>query len=182
MKYSKFEEIPKNKYNVIYVDPPWSYSNNFTRGAAEKHYSVMNIEELKKLDINSISTQNSCLFLWTTWIFLPSALELIKSWNFKYKTIGFNWIKINKKSNSLFWGLGNWTRSNFEICLLALKGKPKRIAKNIHSVCISKIERHSKKPDEIRKRIENLCENGNKIELFARQSVDGWDCFGDEID
>lgn len=105
----------------------------------------------------------------------------MKAWGFSYKTIGFNWIKKNKKSDSLFWGMGNWTRSNSEICLMGIKGKPKRVAANVHSVVMTPIEQHSKKPDEVRKRIVQLCGDVPRIELFARQYADGWDCWGNEV-
>ena len=77
--------------------------------------------------------------------------------------------------------IGYWTRANSEICLLATKGKPKRISKSVHSVIISKIREHSRKPDEVRNKIVELCGDMPRIELFARQSVDGWDCWGNEV-
>lgn len=111
---------------------------------------------------------------------LREALDLIEAWGFQYKTIAFNWIKQNKSGNGLFWGLGNYTRSNSEICLLATKGKPKRVSAAVHSVVISPIERHSKKPDEVRDRIVELMGDLPRIELFARSGADGWDCWGNE--
>ena len=100
----------------------------------------------------------------------------------KYKTCAFTWVKQNKKSDSLFWGLGHWTRSNAELCLLAIKGKPKRISAKVHSVIMSKIREHSQKPDEARDRIVQLFGDVPRIELFARQKVDGWDSWGNEIE
>ena len=92
------------------------------------------------------------------------------------------WIKKNKKSDSLFWGMGRWTRANAEICLIATKGNPKRQVANVHSVVMTPIEEHSKKPSEIRDRIVQLCGDLPRIELFARQHVTGWDCWGNEVD
>jgi len=71
--------------------------------------------------------------------------------------------------------------SNSEICLIATKGNPKRISKSVHSVIISKIQEHSRKPDEVRKRILELCGDIPRIELFARQQIEGWDCWGNEV-
>lgn len=79
-------------------------------------------------------------------------------------------------------GLGNWTRSNAEICLLATKGKPKRIAKNVRQIIYEPIERHSKKPDETRKKILQLMGDLPRAELFARQGADGWDTWGNEVE
>lgn len=89
----------------------------------------------------------------------------------------------DKKADTLFWGMGNWTRANAELCLLGVRGKPKRMDAGVHSVIMSHIEEHSKKPAETRDRIVKLMAGGGlpKIELFARQSIDGWDCWGNEV-
>ena len=112
---------------------------------------------------------------------LPEALEVIKRWGFKYKTVAFTWIKENKKSDGYFTGMGYYTRCNPEQCLLATKGKPKRISKSVRQLIVSRLEQHSKKPDDIRNRIVKLCGDLPRIELFARQRVEGWDCWGNEV-
>lgn len=87
---------------------------------------------------------------------LDVALETIRRWGFQYKTAAFVWVKRNRKSPSWFWGLGNWTRANAEICLLATKGKPKRASASVHSIIDAPIGRHSEKPAETRDRIAQL--------------------------
>lgn len=171
------------KYNIIYADPPWSYKDKAlagNRGACCK-YDVMTIEDIENLPIKDISASDCILFMWVTMPFLKDCFDVIKSWGFKYKTCAFTWIKQNKKSNSLFWGMGSWTRANAELCLIATKGKPKRQSAKVHSVIMSKIREHSRKPDEVRDKIVELCGDIQRIELFARQSVDGWDCWGNEV-
>ena len=78
-------------------------------------------------------------------------------------------------------GMGNWTRSNSELCLLSVKGKPKRMDASVLSVVDTPIEKHSKKPDIVKDYIVKLCGNLPRIELFARQKTQGWDVWGDEI-
>jgi N6-adenosine-specific RNA methylase IME4 len=112
---------------------------------------------------------------------LPEGIDLIKKWGFEYKTVAFVWTKKNKKADSLFWGMGYWTRANSELCLLATKGNIKRIAKNVHQVVQTPIREHSQKPDEVRDRIVQLMGDLPRIELFARQKTDGWDVWGNEI-
>ena len=177
--------FPAKKYNVIYVDPPWGYQNKATRAAADKHYGTMTIDELKQMPVGHggrgcLAADDCALFLWATFPMLREALDLIEAWGFKYKTIAFNWVKQNKSGAGLFWGLGNWTRSNSEICLLAIKGKPKRVSAAVHSVVMTPVQRHSQKPDEVRERIVKLVGDVPRIELFARQSAPGWDCWGNE--
>ena len=176
--------FPKKKYNIIYADPAWSFKSWSKKGnkrSADIHYSVMSIDQIKKLPVKKICKEDCILFIWVTYPLLKEGLETIKSWNFEYKTCAFSWIKKNKKSDSIFIGLGYWTRSNNEICLLATKGKPKRVSKKVRQVIIEKIREHSRKPDTIRNRIVELCGDLPRIELFARQKTPGWDVWGNEI-
>ena len=119
--------------------------------------------------------------MWVTMPKLNECFEVIKAWGFEYKTVAFTWVKLNKKSGTPFMGMGRWTRANAEVCLLATKGNPKRINAGVHSVVMTPIEAHSKKPDEVRDRILKLIGDLPRVELFARQKVDGWDSWGNEI-
>ena len=174
------------KYNIIYADPPWTFKTYSAKGkekkSAENHYQCMTKQDIQKLPIKNITADDCVLLLWVTFPCLEEGLELIRKWGFTYKTCGFTWVKRNKKSDSYFWGLGYWTRANVELCLLATKGKPKRVSKSVHQVCDARIMEHSRKPTEIRDRIVQLCGDVPRIELFARQHADGWDCWGNETD
>ena len=177
------------KYNIIYADPPWRYDDRKCNGACEHHYNTMNIEEICNLPIKDIAADNCVLFLWATYPMLQEALKLINAWGFTYKSIGFQWIKLNKKvtnplfisKHNFFFGLGRWTRGNSEPCLIAVKGKPKRINNSISQLIIEPIDKHSKKPDIVRKKIVDLMGDLPKIELFARNTTEGWDIWGNEV-
>ena len=174
--------FPNKKYNIIYADPPWTFKTWSKKGGIKSpKYEVMTINDIKKLPIDNIADKDCVLFIWVTYPLLKEGLDTIKQWNFHYKTCGFSWIKKNKKTDSLFWGLGYWTRANNEICLLATKGKPKRISKSVHQVVIDKIREHSRKPDCVRDRIVKLCGDLPRIELFAREKTKGWDVWGNEV-
>lgn len=173
------------KYNIIYADPPWKYEVWSKAGqgrSAERHYPTMTKNEIQRLPVPAISAKDSVLLLWVTAPCLLEGLELIKAWGFTYKTVAFTWIKQCRKSNKIFTGMGYYTRANAEFCLLATKGKIlERKSRSVSSVVLSHIERHSKKPDEVRERIAELFGDIPKIELFARQYADGWDCWGNEV-
>lgn len=172
------------KYKIIYADPPWSYRDKAAagkRGAAFK-YPVMTLEDLKKLPVGGVADENSILFMWVTMPKLDECFEVIKAWGFDYKTVGFTWVKTNKKSPGHFMGMGNWTRANAELCLIATKGSPKRINAGVHSVVVSPLEGHSKKPDQVRDRIVVLIGDLPRIELFARDKTEGWDVWGNEVE
>lgn len=169
-------------HNIIYADPPWKYKQSKGQGVAENHYRTMNIHEICNLPVSTISNKDSALFLWTTFPMLQEALQVINAWGFTFKTVAFVWVKQNKSGNGFFFGLGYWTRSNAEICLLAVKGHPKRISKKVHQLIVSPIEGHSKKPDIAREKIVELMGDLPRIELFARQSPADWDVWGDQVD
>ena len=169
-------------YAILYCDPPWDYDRKVGSGIARDHYQTMNIRELYELPVGEIADKDSILFLWVTFPMLKEALALIERWGFRYKTCAFNWVKRNKKADSYYFGLGFWTRTNAEVCLLATKGHPHRVSKKVPQVCDARIMEHSRKPPEIRERIVELCGDQPRIELFAREKAEGWDALGNEID
>lgn len=177
--------MAEKKYNIIYADPPWQYKVYSKKGlgrSAEHHYPTMDIDDICALPVGNLVDKNCTLFLWVTMPCLKEGLRALEQWGFTYKTVAFVWIKQNKKADSLFWGMGHWTRSNAELCILATKGNPKRLSASVHQVIMSHIEKHSKKPDETRERIVELVGDLPRVELFARQKTNGWDVWGNEVE
>ena len=184
--------FPDKKYNIILCDPPWSYKVWTAKGghkSASAHYQTMELKDICALQVNEIADKDCILFLWATSPNLPEAFEVIKNWGFVYKTVGFVWEKIYNNGEPVC-GLGYYTRSNAEYCLIATKGKPKRINKGIYQIIRHKLGRHSEKPAEIRDRIVQLMGDLPRIELFARppkerlfedDSYKGWDVWGNEV-
>lgn len=177
-------------YDIIYADPPWDYENwnkKWHQEHAEskwagKKYPLMTLDDLCALRVNDIASKNAVLFMWTISTMIPAALKVIEAWGFKYKTVGFVWVKKNKIADSFFWGMGFWTRSNAEVCLIAVKGKPlPRVSRSVHQIVYSPVRKHSQKPDEVRERIVELLGDRPRIELFAREKIDGWDAWGNEV-
>jgi len=188
--------FPKKKYNIIYADPPWSFETYSDKGkekSADNHYECQDIEWIKNLPVKDITDDNCILFMWVTFPTLHQCFDVIKSWGFKYSTCGFVWVKSNKKYNKnqlsfveeekfdAFWGLGYWTRSNAEICLIAKKGTIERQARGVHQIVYEPIDKHSKKPDCVKEKIVQLCGDLPRIELFARQKTKDWDVWGNEV-
>ncbi|KKK55097.1 hypothetical protein LCGC14_3077990, partial [marine sediment metagenome] len=158
-------------------------------------------EQVCALPVRDLAASDCALLLWVTDPMLPRALELVKAWGFCYKTVGFYWMKLNKNVGSylteppyrgpsaalwfsekdLFTGLGYWTRANPEQCLLATRGHPRRLARDVPRLVVAPRREHSRKPDEVRRRIERLLP-GPYLELFARERAPGWDAWGDEVE
>ena len=153
-----------SKYQIIYADPPWDYkqsgSKTNRRGMAKQHYQTMKTEDICALPVRNITTDNAIIFMWATFPNIAEAIKVMEVWGFTYKTAAFVWVKQNKKSNSLFWGMGAYTRANAEVCLLGISKntKAKDMVKNhtVHQIVQSRIEQHSKKPDIVRDRILDL--------------------------
>jgi N6-adenosine-specific RNA methylase IME4 len=174
------------KYGAIYADPPWHFRNWSAKGTgrnAISHYECLDFDALAALPLTDLAADDCVLFLWATDPLLPRALDLLRMWGFEYKTIAFYWVKLNasaKDEADFFTGLGYWTRANPEQCLLATRGKPTRKAKDVRRLVVERRREHSRKPDCIRDRIERLVD-GPYLELFARETKKGWDCWGDQI-
>jgi N6-adenosine-specific RNA methylase IME4 len=144
----------------------------------------MSFAQLSALPVVDLAADDCVLFLWATDPLLPRALELISAWGFEYKTVGFYWVKTNaaaKSDGDFFTGLGYWTRANPEQCLLATRGKPARSAKDVRRLIVDRRREHSRKPDQVRDRIERLVP-GPYVELFGRETKPGWDCWGDQVE
>ena len=184
------------KYQIIYADPPWHYKfgQSSSRYVINK-YDTMSLEDICALPIKDLSQDNAVLLMWVTFPKLDWALPVVNSWGFEYKTCAFVWVKTNKKyqtnqtsflptdSFDKFTGMGYYTRSNAEICLLATRGNPlPRLCHDINQIVYEPVEEHSKKPTVIRKYITDLFGDLPRIELFARQKADGWDCWGNEVE
>ena len=177
------------KFDIVYADPPWKYNSRANhktrfRGGACGHYDLMTMKDIKDIPVNDIISDNAVLFLWCTFPYLKDQLEVFNSWGFEYKTVGFTWIKTNPKNTKPFFGVGYYTKSNAEVCMLGTRGKVLKPAVNtISSVVISPRMEHSSKPVIIRELINTLYPDYNKVELFARPPlVDGWTMLGNEID
>jgi site-specific DNA-methyltransferase (adenine-specific) len=173
--------FPDKKYQIIYADPPWSYNDESCSGSAQEQYNTMKIEDICNLPVNELADSDCVLFMWATYPLLPEALDVIKSWGFKYKSIAFQWIKLNSENGKEFYGLGRWTRGNTEPCLLATKGKPHRINPDVFQIIRSPLKEHSKKPSITRSKIIHLMGDIPRIELFSRDKIEGWDCWGNEV-
>ena len=181
------ESWPTKKYNVIYADPPWSYS--FKEPTASKggsngsgysagvdyYYKTMDLADIQNLPINDITEKDCVCFMWAVNPQLPEALDTMKMWGFTYKTT-FTWHKERCK------GMGYWFRGHTEFLLLGVKGHGIRAFRSlVHNIKILPVEQHSKKPDWFRSLIEEVTPELTRIELFARQKTNGWDVWGNEV-
>lgn len=174
--------LQENHYQVILADPPWRFATRSPKGegrSAQRHYDCMSLAEIKALPVADHAAKDCVLLMWVTDPMLRHGFEVLDAWGFTYKTVGFYWAKTNR-NGSPFMGGGYWTRANPEQCLLATRGKPKRIEKDVRRLVLDPRREHSRKPDRIYTDIERLAP-GPYCELFARSTKPGWDCWGKEV-
>lgn len=197
---SVFQDLPRNHFGVILADPPWRFAtwnkatavksrkNNKTFTSSAVHYNTMSTVEICRLPVWELCADNCVLFMWLSWPQLPDALKVIEAWGFQYKTCGFDWTKANATQPDMFqeeskgsMGMGYWTRANTEPCLIATKGKPKRLKADVRMSIIEPRREHSRKPDRVHSDIQRLVA-GPYLELFGRQSRVGWTVWGNQAD
>lgn len=194
-----FPDLQRGHYRAIYADPPWRFNvwsgtkvvqargSKSTYKPASVHYETMATEEIAALPVADLAADDCCLFMWACWPTLKDALALIDAWGFQYKTCAFDWMKAHARQVEMFrddtdalMGMGYWTRANTEPCLLATRGKPKRVNADVLQGIIEPRREHSRKPDCVHGRIERLV-SGPYLELFARAERPGWDVWGNQI-
>lgn len=183
-------KLGRGKFGAILADPPWpfeSYSGAVVPTSARgerQPYKTMAMADIAALPVGELAAKNCALFLWVTWPTLPAALDVIRAWGFTFKTCGFCWVKGDELplfpgDITATMGMGYWTRSNSEVCLLATRGRPKRLQSDVRQVIIERRREHSRKPEASRERIEQLVA-GPYLELFARHRRPGWKAWGNE--
>lgn len=166
--------MPEGKFDIIYADPPWRYTEAVENRQIENHYPTMDIKEI--CDLKVPAADNSILFLWGTASKLLDALKVIEAWGFEYKT-GATW---DKKRT----GMGYYFRGQHEHLLVGRKGNPGIPASGdrLPSVIESIRTEHSSKPDIVYEMIEKMYPGRKYLELFARKKFnDRWAVWGNEI-
>jgi len=175
--------LPDIKAGAIVVDPPLAFAtwSRKGEGRSPQHYSCLSFEQLAAVPIVHVAASHCFLFLWIPLRSVFLVEPLMRAWGFAFSGAAFVWIKQNRKSAGWFMGGGYGTRHNAEVCWLGRRGSPRRKSAAVRELIIAPVRQHSRKPDEIYSRIEELCD-GPYLELFARQQWPGWTCIGDEID
>lgn len=167
-------------YRTIYLDPPWEEKGGgkIKRGA-DRHYQTMKLSEIAALPIKQLADKDGChIYMWVTNNFLEKGIELLKQWGFQYITT-ITWQKDRM-------GLGQYYRGLTEHCLFATTKKrlPYKVINGKRAQGVTGFYEpktiHSRKPKKMREMIE-LVSYEPRIELFARQQFQGWDCWGNEV-
>ena len=189
-----YPDLPLEKYDIIYADPPWDYGGkmqfdksskgvdkinidkNIFISSANFKYPTVKTKELIKIPIHEVAEDNCLLFMWVTNPHLVQGIELGRAWGFEYRTVAFVWDKMNHNP-------GQYTISYCELCLVFKRGKiPRpRGVRNVKQLVRVPRGEHSEKPIEVLRGIEEMFPTQKKIELFARKKPEGWDVWGLDV-
>lgn len=161
--------FPDKKYQTIYADPPWKYGKGWGWGAGE-YYNLMSIKDICALKVPS--SPDAHLYLWTPNGMIQPALDVMRAWGFKQKTI-ITW----SKHRSIF---GYYFKGQTEQLLFGVKGKLPPLSRKETTLLNAPNGRHSQKPEGMYKKIEAVSPSP-RLELFARQKRKGWDAWGNEV-
>jgi N6-adenosine-specific RNA methylase IME4 len=200
-------------YKTIVADPPWSYAGSTYNGrtspwrsTSTQSYSLMSVDEIKRLPVAEVVAPDAHLYLWATNPLMDRAFQVVEAWGFIHDTV-LTWCKRGP-------GLGAGFRSNTEHLLVARKGKrnvnancatcrgrqsgPRKCACDVpawqfEGQTISPLRpfqevgagswfeaprgAHSEKPALFGDLIERMSP-GPYLELFARRQRLGWDSWG----
>lgn len=177
-----FAGLKPHHYGAILADPPWSFAtyggDHTTPHRTEiEPYPVLSLAALQALPVAELAAADCALFLWVVDPLLDAGIEMAKAWGFNYRTRAFEWLKTTNDGAAYRVGMGYWTRKQAESCLLFTRGKPKRLSKSVRQIIEEPRREHSRKPDDVYRRIEALVA-GPYCELFATRRWVNWDGWG----
>lgn len=173
-------------YSTILADPPWRFQNRTGKVAPEhrrlRRYSTMSTTDIAALPVSDHARNPTHLYLWCPNALLAEGLQVMSAWGFAYKTT-LLWYKVRKDGGPDRRGVGFYFRNVTELLLFGIRGRMRTLpsGRSQENIIISQKREHSRKPDEVYGLIER-CSPGPYLELFARQRVDGWTAWGDEVD
>ena len=172
----------EGRYGLILADPPWRFeARSARRQTKAAPYSTMSRYDLLTMPVDRLAARNCALVMWATQAQLPQALDLMKRWGFDYKSFG-TWAKQSASGNKWAFGTGYWFRSAAEIYLVGARGAPLIKSKSERNLIVAPVRQHSRKPEQLREALERMFPLVPKIELFARERREGWDCWGNQLD
>ena len=179
---------PNKRYDLVYMDPPWPHYGSTTKNAAAgKHYDLMTMEEIRDLDVRwRLMKRDAICFCWATCPQLHLAVEAIEDWGLHYRGVAHVWVKTRKDGVPIA-GQGippTHSKPTSELLLFATtraQGRPlKLLDMALPQVVLAPRQAHSVKPAVFRQLLERAYGGVERIEMFARGPIPGWDSWGME--
>ncbi len=184
-----FGDLPLFGFDLIMVDPPWSFANYSAKGMAKApamKYRTWTLDKVKRFPVGQLASRDCTLFLWACSPLLFDADrpayspvgDVLQAWGFRYGAFG-GWAKktVNDKTA---WGPGYVVRSVMEPFIIATTGNPQH-SKGAANLINGLRREHSRKPEAAYRWCERYMPGARRLELFSRTERPGWTVWGDEV-
>jgi N6-adenosine-specific RNA methylase IME4 len=174
---------PANDTGCV-ADPPWHFAGKLPGGGgAERHHRTMCVADICNFEV-PLRAQYCFLFLWSCAALTEEAYRVVRAWGYTPSEIVSQ--KLTKTGKPRF-GMGRTVRASHETCVVATRGRPTRLVRNIRSTFVAPVQVdvtgkyiHSAKPEAFYDLVEQLA-SGPFVELFARRCRPVWRCLGDQF-
>ena len=170
------DSIPSGRHRCIVIDPPWPSGAKQNRRTNRPNqagvvYPTMSHEEIAALPVCDLGDTAAHLYLWTTHRELPFALELVGHWGFGYHCL-LTWRKnVGFTPYSFMFST--------EHVVFARRGGLDLTKKGMRVDFDGKVRQHSRKPEAFYDLVR-AASPGPRLEMFARESRDGFEAWGAE--
>lgn len=159
------------KYRTIIADPPWPTGQRGKYGA-ERHYSLMSLDDIRRMPVGDLAADNAHLYLWCYPATRRIAEEVMEAWGFRFVD-EFVWGKDQM-------GLGQYFRHAHETLLLGVRGRLSVKFRGQRSFAMLPRQSHSHKPEEIHVMVQRMSPCPF-LEIFARRPFPGFHVWGNEV-
>lgn len=183
-----FHGLQCHSFDVVTVDFPWPWETYSNAGRKKSpQYKTLSLDAIAKTRPEELLVNGGVMIAWCTWPLIGEQhLILQNAFGLEVKT-GGAWSK-RTASGKLRWGTGHIIRSVCEPFLIAAKRGHKLRGKNVsnlietfdHAELAGVARENSRKPDEFYDLVERITPGWRRVDLFARQSREGWSTWGDE--
>lgn len=174
------------KFDIIYSDPAWKQTKGNKRKCRPKQgkeldYETCTMEEIKKIHetVIGLCSEKHNIFIWTIDKYLHETEQMMKELGYMLHA-RLIWDKENGVAPAFT------VRFSHEYLLWFYKKGSilmpcERVRGKYTTVLREPSTKHSRKPVCAYEMIESMFPDANKLELFARNYRNGWDCWGNEI-
>lgn len=175
-----------NIYDIFYSDPPWKQSKGNLRRCRPNQgrsldYQTCSLDEIKDIHKKALThcADKHNVFMWTIDKYLHDTEQMMKELGYELHA-RFVWDKENGVAPAFT------VRFAHEYLLwFYKKGKmlmPVKETRGKYTTILrEQSTKHSKKPVCAYEMIEDMFPKTRKIEMFARNERNGWDCWGNEV-
>ena len=174
------------KYDIIYSDPPWQQTKGNARKCRPNQKKELDYKTMSMNDISNVHKQAFQLckkthnvFMWTIDKYLHQTEQMMEGLGYTLHA-RFIWDKGNGVAPAFTVRFSHeyllWFYKKGGMLMPCEEQKGK-----FTTVLREPSTKHSRKPQCVYEMLETMFPLAKKLEMFARNTRTGWDCWGDEV-